>query len=224
ESLGLLNREAESINKCLQSYGGLTPETGERLSRFKDWSEGYEEIPCFTQCYLNEMFGFYDVYTGFNRTGVIEAFGEPVYNACVQKLQLPWSSRSSNCTHAYVGFHCLTKMENHPFMLIEAMTNLAPIAKEAMKDCLQEVNLQEWDRFPAFAGSPVSEPIPCFTRCFLDKLGLFDQKTRRWQVPAMQQLLGVPALGAPYGMCHRHRGRNICQNYYKQFTCYAMAK
>ncbi|KAH8295213.1 hypothetical protein KR018_008789, partial [Drosophila ironensis] len=223
DALAVLDHEAEAINKCVQNYGGLTPETAERLERFKEWSEGYEEIPCFTQCYLREVFNFYDNITGFDKMGVVQVFGGPVYEACEKKLQIPLGSSDSSCSHAYVGFHCLTRMEDHPFMLIETMTNLTFAARNAMKDCLQEVDLSEWSRFKAFASFPAIEPIPCFTRCFLDKLGLFNQKTRRWLLPGMQQKLGVPAKGSRYGLCHRHRGPNICSTYYKQFTCFVLA-
>ncbi|XP_020817498.1 uncharacterized protein LOC110191094 [Drosophila serrata] len=223
ESQALLDHEGETINKCIQSYGGLTPELGERLERFKEWSESYEEIPCFTQCYLSDMFDFYNNQTGFDSAGVERVFGAPIYAACQQKLELPEGSGQSSCSHAYAGFHCLTKMEGHPFMVIESMPNLTKAAKDAMKDCLQVVDQDEWSSFSAFSGFPVIEPIPCYTRCFLDKLGVFDQKLRRWRIPAMQQKLGVPAKGAHYGACHQRRGRNPCATYYQQFTCYVLA-
>ncbi|KAH8383647.1 hypothetical protein KR009_009826, partial [Drosophila setifemur] len=219
----LLDHEGEAIKKCVERYGGLNSDTAERLERFKEWSEGYEEIPCFTQCYLGEMFDFYNNRTGFDSEGVEKAFGSPVYNACHKKLELPYGASQSSCTHAYEGFHCLTLMESHPFMVIEGMTNLSPAAKNAMKDCLQQFDEVEWSRFQAFGNFPVVEPIPCFTQCFLDKLNLFDHRTRRWRLPGMQQKLGVPAKGAKYGTCHRQIGANPCANYYKQFTCYVMA-
>ncbi|XP_017130868.1 uncharacterized protein LOC108148360 [Drosophila elegans] len=222
-NLALLEHEGESINKCIKRYGGITPEIGERLERFKEWSEGYEEIPCFTQCYLSEMFDFYNNQTGFDKAGVVHAFGSPVYEACRSKLEPKWGSSPSSCQHAYEGFHCITNMESHPFTLIDGMSSISPAAKDAMKDCLQDVHQDEWSSFAEFAQNPVNEPIPCFTRCFVDKLRIFDERTRRWQLKAMKQELGVPANGARILGCHRQSGRDRCATYYKQFTCYAMA-
>ncbi|XP_017046667.1 uncharacterized protein LOC108091809 [Drosophila ficusphila] len=221
ESLALLDHEGESINKCIENYGGLTEETSDRLARFKEWSESYEEIPCFTRCYLSEMFDFYNNKTGFDKEGVISAFGIPVYEACQIKLEL--SSSQSSCQHAYEAFHCITNMESHPFTLIDSMPNVSTAAKSAMKDCLQVVDQDEWPSFASFADYPVREPIPCFTRCFLDKLHIFDERTRRWQLEAMKQHLGVPATGAHIRGCHRQSGRDRCATYYKQFTCFSIA-
>ncbi|XP_050744481.1 uncharacterized protein LOC108027277 isoform X2 [Drosophila biarmipes] len=223
ESLALLPHESEVINKCILSYGGLNPETAERLGRFKDWAEGYEEIPCFTQCYLAEMFDFYNSSTGFDMDAVVRAFGEPVYTACQRKLELPFGSGLSSCQHAYEGFHCITNAENHPFTVIDNMANISLSAKTAMKECLQNVDQAKWKRFAAYGEYPVIEPIPCYTRCFLDKLHLFDQQTRLWKVGAMRQHLGVPARGASIRSCHLQRGKDRCATYYKQFTCHALA-
>jgi len=107
--LALLPNESDIIDKCILNYGGLTPETAERLGRFKDWSVDYEEIPCFTRCYLDDMFDFYNNSTGFDKDEVVQVFGEPVYNACQKKLELPGSELSS-CQHAYEGFHCITNV------------------------------------------------------------------------------------------------------------------
>ncbi|EDV47987.1 uncharacterized protein LOC6552801 [Drosophila erecta] len=223
EGLALLENEGETINRCIQNYGGLTAEIAERLERFKDWSDGYEEIPCFTRCYLSGMFDFYSNLTGFNKAGIVEVFGSSVYEACRHKLEQPFQLGESSCKHAYEGFHCITNMENHPFTLIENMPNISPSAKSAMKDCLQIVHLDEWKKFVLFADYPVNEPIPCFTRCFVDKLHIFEEKTRLWKLEAMKQHLGVPAKGVRVGNCHRQRGKDRCATYYKQFTCYTLA-
>ncbi|SPP80226.1 uncharacterized protein LOC117582838 [Drosophila guanche] len=223
ESQALLNHETETIEKCIKNYGGLTPETAERLERFKEWSDGYEEIPCFTQCYLSEMFDFYDNRTGFDEGGVVQLFGRPVYNACRQRLELSAGRSESSCEHAYAGFHCITNLEGHPFMQIESMPNISESTKTAMKDCLQLVHRDEWSRFQAYPDFPVNEPIPCFTRCFISKLHLFDERTRRWQLPTMRRHLAVPAQGAQVAACHQRRGRNQCSTIYQQFTCYVMA-
>ncbi|XP_017082317.1 uncharacterized protein LOC108115392 [Drosophila eugracilis] len=223
ESQALLEHETESINKCIKNYGGLTTEIAERLQRFKQWSDGYEEIPCFTQCYLTEMFDFYNNRTGFDASGIVKAFGSPVYDACRRKLELPASSSQSSCQHAYEGFHCITNMEDHPFTLIENMASLSQSAKNAMKDCLQDVHLDEWKSFAAFAHYPVREPIPCFTRCFIDKLHIFEEKTRLWKLGLMREHLGVPPKAARIRTCHQQRDKDRCATYYKQFTCYAIA-
>ncbi|XP_037729922.1 uncharacterized protein LOC119560520 [Drosophila subpulchrella] len=222
KGLALLPNESEIIDKCILNYGGLTSETAERLGRFKDWSVGYEEIPCFTRCYLADMFDFYNNSTGFDKDAVVKAFGEPVYKACQKKLELPGSELSS-CQHAYEGFHCITNLENHPFTVIDNMANISLSAKSAMKECLQDVDQAKWKSFAAYGDYPVNEPIPCYTRCFLDKLHLFDQKTRLWKVGAMRQHLGVPAKGAVIRSCHLQRGKDRCATYYKQFTCHALA-
>ncbi|KAH8344099.1 hypothetical protein KR084_004497, partial [Drosophila pseudotakahashii] len=223
EGLALLPHEGEIIANCILSYGGLTPEIAERLGRFKEWSEDYEEIPCFTRCYLAEMFTFYSNSTGFDRAEVVKAFGNPVYNACQKKLELPGGSSVSSCQHAYEGFHCITNMENHPFTAIDNMANTSLSAKNAMKECLQHEEQDKWKSFAAYANYPVNEPIPCFSRCFLDKLHLFDERTRLWKVGAMRQHLGVPARGAVIRSCHLQRGKDRCATYYKQFTCHALA-
>ncbi|EDW55052.1 uncharacterized protein LOC6614061 [Drosophila sechellia] len=223
EGLAILEHEGETINRCIQNYGGLTVENAERLGRFKEWSESYEEIPCFTRCYLSEMFEFYNNLTGFNKDGIVGVFGRPVYEACRKKLELPFASGESSCKHAYEGFHCITNMESHPFTVIDNMPNISPSAKNAMKDCLQDVHQDEWKSFDAFAYNPVNEPIPCFTRCFVDKLHIFEEKTRLWKLEAMKRNLGIPAKGSRIRTCHRQRGKDRCATYYKQFTCYAMA-
>ncbi|XP_043653434.1 uncharacterized protein LOC122620166 [Drosophila teissieri] len=223
KGLALLQHEGETINRCIQNYGGLTAENAERLERFKEWSDSYEEIPCFTRCYLSEMFDFYNNLTGFDKARIVEVFGSPVYIACRKKLELPFELGESSCKHAYEGFHCITNMENHPFTIIDNMPNISPSAKNSMKDCLQDVHQDEWKSFAVFADYPVNEPIPCFTRCFVDKLHIFEEKTRLWKLEAMKQNLGIPAKGARIRSCHRQRGKDRCSTYYKQFTCYAMA-
>ncbi|XP_044312791.1 uncharacterized protein LOC108050652 isoform X1 [Drosophila rhopaloa] len=222
-SLAYLQHEGEAINKCLKNYGGLTPENNERLGRFKEWSENYEEIPCFTRCYLSDMFDLYNNQTGFDKAKVEDAFGSPVYEACRRKLELDWGSSQSSCQHAYQGFHCIANMDGHPFTVIDSMANVTLTAKNAMKECLQDVHRNDWSRFAAYANYPVNEPIPCFSHCFLSKLHIFDERTRRWQLRTMKQQLGVPAKGARISGCHRQSGKDRCATYYKQFTCYAMA-
>ncbi|KAH8419174.1 hypothetical protein KR222_008055, partial [Zaprionus bogoriensis] len=218
----LLQGERRSIDKCLRNFGGLNQLNADRLERYTEWSDSTEEIPCFTQCYLREMYDFYDEQAGFNEQRIRQLFGNATYEACRQRLQLS-SHQQSSCEHAYAGFHCLVSLEEDPFILIENMPNTAPAAKTAMKDCLQEVQQMEWSQLREYARFPVREPIPCFTRCFIHKLELFDERTRRWRLPAMRQLLGVPQPKARVTACIYKQGNNPCSTTYQQFTCFVLA-
>ncbi|TMW41868.1 hypothetical protein DOY81_013051 [Sarcophaga bullata] len=42
-------KEGRAIAECLDRFGGPTLENAQRLQRFKQWSDTYEEIPCFHQ-------------------------------------------------------------------------------------------------------------------------------------------------------------------------------
>ncbi|XP_062124546.1 uncharacterized protein LOC133837707 isoform X1 [Drosophila sulfurigaster albostrigata] len=222
EGSALLSGEERSIRKCLNNYGGLNAANAERLDRYTQWSESNEEVPCFTQCYLREMFDFYHEEAGFDAIRIKKHFGEAVYEACSERLKLG-DLRQSSCEHAYAGFHCIVSLENDPFILIENMQNATRAAKSAMKECLQQVDQVEWNRISDYARFPVTEPIPCFTRCFISRLELFDERTHRWRVPAMRRVLGVPALGAHVAGCAQRRGRNPCATMYQQFTCFVLA-
>lgn len=103
------------------------------------------------------------------------------------------------------------------------MQNTTRAAKSAMKECLLQQDQVEWNRIGEYARFPVTEPIPCFTRCFISKLELFDERTRRWRLPAMRQALGVPQPRARIGGCAQKRANNACETTYKQFTCFVMA-
>ncbi|ALC46421.1 Obp83cd [Drosophila busckii] len=219
----LLQGEAHILAKCLSNYGGLNAANAERLERYKQWSPNYEEVPCFTQCYLSEMFDFYDKVAGFNGQRLRQRFSPALVEACSSQLRLHDQSSDSSCEHAYVGFHCLVSLENDPFVLIESMPNATRAAKSVMKQCLQQVEQEQWSRLADYAKFPVVEPIPCYTRCFISQLQLFDERTRRWRLPAMRQSLGVPQPAAPVSGCAKRRGRNPCANFYEQFTCFVMA-
>ncbi|XP_064550147.1 uncharacterized protein Obp83cd [Drosophila montana] len=223
ESSALLSGEQRSIEKCLRNYGGLSAANAERLERYTQWSDNYEEVPCFTQCYLSEMFDFYHDQAGFEERRIRQHFGEAVYEACKERLQLGADQTQSSCEHAYAGFHCIVSLENDPFILIENMPNATRVAKSAMKECLQQVDQVEWNRIADYAQFPPTEPIPCFTRCFISQLQLFDERTRRWRLPAMRQVLGVPLVGAHVAGCAQRRGRNPCATFYQQFTCFVVA-
>ncbi|KAM8705261.1 hypothetical protein ACLKA7_009683 [Drosophila subpalustris] len=218
----MLNGERRSIEKCLLNYGGLNAVNAERLDRYTQWSDSYEEVPCFTQCYLSEMFDFYHDQAGFDEQRIKKHFGDAVYEACSERLKLG-DLKQSSCEHAYAGFHCIVSLENDPFILIENMQNATRAAKSVMKECLQQTDQVEWNRLGDYARFPVTEPIPCFTRCFISQMQLFDERTRRWRVPAMRQALGVPLVGAHVADCAKRRGRNPCSTIYSQFTCFVMA-
>ncbi|XP_017967215.1 uncharacterized protein LOC108659017 [Drosophila navojoa] len=222
-SWGLLNGEQRAIKKCLSSYGGLNDENVKRLERYTQWSENYEELPCFTQCYLNEMFEFYHDQAGFDERRIRRHFGDAVFEACKERLQLGPEQKESSCEHAYAGFHCIVSLEKDPFILIEKMPNVTRTAKSAMKKCLQQVDQVEWNRMADYAHFPQTEPIPCFTRCFISQMQLFDERTRRWRIPAMRQSLGVPLPGAHISNCTQRRSRNPCATIYQQFNCFVVA-
>lgn len=107
----LLQGELSSLQKCVQNYGGLTKSNIDRLARFTQWSDVNEEIPCFTQCYLSEMFDFYHEQAGFDPLRVRKIFGNAVYEACRDRLQLG-SQGHSSCEHAYAGFHCIISVSD----------------------------------------------------------------------------------------------------------------
>lgn len=94
------------ISECLDRFGGLTLENAERLQRFKEWSDTYEEIPCFTKCYLSKMYDFYNETLGFNGPNVVKQFGKVIYEACKTKL----IEGSNQCEIAYNSFHCMVNV------------------------------------------------------------------------------------------------------------------
>ena len=97
--------EGQAIAECLQNYGGLTEEISERLLRFQKWSDSYEEIPCFTKCYLSKMFDIYNETAGFIEQRVRAKFGNALLEVCRHHL---FSSTTTNsCQLAYKGLHCL---------------------------------------------------------------------------------------------------------------------
>lgn len=100
-------------------------------------------------------------------------------------------------------------------------------AKLAMKDCLHKFDRYEWQRFSDYSHFPVREPIPCYTRCFVEKLQLFNRRSNKWDVGSMNTKLGVPAENANIDAClamGKMRNRNICAWLYREFTCFIMAK
>lgn len=105
----MLNGEQRSIQKCLKNYGGLNAENAKRLDRYTQWSDSYEEVPCFTQCYLREMFDFYHDQAGFDELRIKKHFGDAVYEACSDRLKLG-DLKQSSCEHAYAGFHCIVSV------------------------------------------------------------------------------------------------------------------
>ncbi|XP_068157005.1 uncharacterized protein Obp83cd [Drosophila tropicalis] len=214
--------EQSILQHCMESHGGLSEENVERLARFTQWSASYEEVPCFTQCYIGEI-GIYDPELGFNEEATVKQFGRALYNACRERLASNRGQFESSCDHAYAGFHCIASMENDPFIQIEKLPNVTERAKTVMKECLQQIDESERHRINDYQKFSVVEPIPCYTRCFIAKLRLFDEKTRRWQLAAMRRELGIPLLGAHVNGCNQRRGRNPCSTTYQQFTCYVMA-
>ncbi|XP_053945038.1 uncharacterized protein LOC128854737 [Anastrepha ludens] len=212
--------ESRIIAECLKSYGGLNEENAKRLVRYKEWSEKSEEIPCFTKCYIKHMFDMFDESVGFKSEQVISQFGQPLYNACQHRM-VPLAD---NCEQAYHGFHCIVSLEDDPFVLIESIQNISSEAKTAMKGCLHRFDQYEWERIKDYTKNPVREPIPCFTKCFVDRLQVYDAKTRRWDIPALRTKLGVPAVEANIQHClERRRNRNSCVWMYQEFTCFGLA-
>ncbi|XP_020713668.1 uncharacterized protein LOC101459207 [Ceratitis capitata] len=212
-------QEGLIIADCLKNYGGLTEDKAQRLVRFKDWSDHYEEIPCFTKCYIQNMFEMFDESEGFKEEQVIKQFGQPLYKACKHRM-VP---AADTCQQAYNGFHCIVSLEDDPFVLIESMKNVSTEAKTAMKDCLHRYDRYEWEHMKDYAANPVREPIPCFTKCFVEHLQVFNQKTRQWNIPLLRAKLGVPAVGADIKHClERRRNRNVCGWMYQDFTCFGL--
>lgn len=99
-------KEGRAIAECLDRFGGPTLENVQRLQRFKQWSDTYEEIPCFTNCYLSKMFDFYNPEKGFIGSNVIKHFGSVIYDACKGKLK----EGGNPCSVAYNGFHCMVNV------------------------------------------------------------------------------------------------------------------
>ncbi|XP_073816410.1 odorant-binding protein 83cd [Musca autumnalis] len=214
--------EGYVLGKCLERYGGVSEENAERLGRFKDWSINYEELPCFTNCYLTNMFDFYNETDGFNEEKVINKFGASVYEVCKPKF----SEGKDKCEIAYKGFHCMINLENDPFVVIDGMDNIDMDAKLAMKDCLHKFDRSEWQVFGDYSRFPVKEPIPCYTRCFLEKLQLFNHRLHTWDIRGLNTKLNLSVENANTSACEAmamKRNRNICGWMYKEFTCYAMA-
>ncbi|XP_017493802.1 PREDICTED: uncharacterized protein LOC108381917 [Rhagoletis zephyria] len=212
--------ESRIINECLKSFGGLTEENARRLVRFKEWSEKYEEIPCFSKCYIKNMFDIFDESSGFKEEQVVRQFGQPLYNACQHRM-VPLADA---CEQAYHGFHCLVNLEHDPFVLIESMQNISTEAKTVMKECLHRFDQYEWEHLKDYSKNPVREPIDCFTKCFIERLQVYKASTHRWDIQALRTKLGVPAAEANIQHClrRRHRG-NACVWMYQDFICFALA-
>lgn len=118
-----LQQEVNVLEECLASYGGYNWDNVQRLQRYKEWSSTYEELPCFTRCYLKRMWNIYDESSGFLAENVIKVFGQAVYNACKSHFDYSAGNLKSdeggegnkglnNCTSAYRGFHCLVKVRH----------------------------------------------------------------------------------------------------------------
>ncbi|XP_075170499.1 odorant-binding protein 83cd [Haematobia irritans] len=214
--------EGYVIGQCLERFGGPTLENAERLKRFKEWSITYEEIPCFTNCYLSKMFDFYNETNGFIEEKVIKKFGAPVYEVCKPKL----NEGNNECEVAYNGFHCMVSLENDPFVVIDGMDNLNIDAKLAMKDCLHQFDRYDWQRFGEYPRFPVVEPIPCYTRCFVEKLKLFNHRLQKWNFSGLNTKLSIPLDNVNTEHCmalSKARNRNNCAWMYREFTCLVMA-
>ncbi|XP_067627524.1 uncharacterized protein Obp83cd [Eurosta solidaginis] len=212
--------ESRIIAECLKSYGGLTEENAQRLVRFKEWSEDYEEIPCFSKCYLKNMFDIYDDAVGFKEEQVTRQFGQVLYNACRHRMApLP-----NKCVEAYHGFNCLVNLEDDPFVLIESMANVSTQAKMVMRDCLHLFDQYQWERMKEYKKKPVREPIPCFTKCFIHRLKVYHQQKLQWNIPALRTHLGVPKAEANIQHCFAlRRNGDICAWMYQEFTCFGLA-
>ncbi|KAL9892226.1 odorant-binding protein 83cd [Glossina fuscipes fuscipes] len=217
-------QEGIVLHQCLAPYGGYTLENDQRLQRFKQWSDTYEEFPCFTNCYLNNMLNIYNETQGFNDENVIKRFGRSIYKACKEKL----IQGNNSCEIAYNGFHCLISHEDDPFILIDNIEDISMEAKQAMKECLHKFNSDEWHYLGDYIRFPVQEPIPCYTRCYVYKMQLYDHRLRKWNIEAMQRLLGVPPEQANIERClslsKRRNNNNMCAWIYKEMTCFSLSQ
>uniref|UniRef100_A0A1A9WTU3 Odorant-binding protein 83cd n=1 Tax=Glossina brevipalpis TaxID=37001 RepID=A0A1A9WTU3_9MUSC len=216
-------QEGIVLDQCLAPYGGYTFETDQRLQRYKQWSPTYEEFPCFTNCYLNHTLNIYNETQGFDKENVIKRFGRSVYDACQEKLTLG----NNSCEIAYNGFHCLINHEDDPFILIDNIANITREAKHVMKECLHKFNTDDWQYLSSYTRFPVQEPIPCYTRCFVSKMQLYNYRLKNWNIAAMQRLLGVPAEHANIENClalSKRRNNFMCAWIYKEMTCFSLAK
>lgn len=106
------------------------------------------------------------------------------------------------------------------------MNNLNMDAKLVMKECLHKFDRYEWQRFGEYARFPVREPIPCFTRCFVEKLQLFNHRLLKWDTAGMETKLSLSLDNANTNACvamEEKRNRNSCAWMYREFTCYVMS-
>lgn len=107
------------------------------------------------------------------------------------------------------------------------MPGLNADAKLAMKDCLHKFDQFEWQKFGEYSSYPVKEPIPCYTRCFVEKLQLFNHRLRQWNTASMLEKLGFPEENANISGClamGRRRTRNSCAWMYREFVCFLMSR
>lgn len=227
ESPANAETEGRAIAECLERYGGVTPENAERLQRYKQWSDSYEEIPCFTKCYLTKMYDIYNDSMGFSEENVIKQFGPTLFAVCKKRLINRQDDDEDECKSAYSGFHCLVSLENDPFVYIESLPGLDTEVKSTMKECLHRFDQYEWTRLPEFSKLPMREPIPCFTKCVADRLQLFNERTKQWNTEKIQMKLGLELPTDDHKQMqycqtsNRRRSRNVCSWMFKEMNCFA---
>lgn len=110
--------------------------------------------------------------------------------------------------------------------MIENMKGLNFDAKLAMKECLHKFDQFEWEKFGEYSSYPVKEPIPCYTRCFVEKLQLFNHRLRKWNINRMREQMGFPDENADTSVCRAmsyRRSRNSCAWIYREYVCYLMS-
>ena len=106
------------------------------------------------------------------------------------------------------------------------MPDICADAKLAMKACLNKFDKNEWQYFGEYKNYPVKEPIPCYTRCFVEKLQLFNHRLRKWNIVKMREQFGYPQENANISGCiamGTKRTRNSCAWMYREFLCFFMS-
>nr|AWY62815.1 odorant binding protein [Liriomyza trifolii] len=216
-------REGQVIASCLERVGGMTYENAERLQRYKQWADNYEEFPCFTNCYLNKLSTLYKENAGFNETAVIEQFGKEVHKVCERRL----SEGRDACDIAYNGFHCLVTMLDDPFVHIDRLPNITTEARTVMKDCLRPYDRSLHNRIKDYSKLPTREPIRCYTKCIVDNLQLLNPINRHWNIASLRHHLNIRFEKGSMKHCHAltpHRKRNACAWVYRELTCFMQTK
>lgn len=117
-------------------------------------------------------------------------------------------------------------MEDNGFLYLESLKNISTEARSAMKKCLTIYPEQERRLLKMYSRYPVQEPIRCYTRCFVDKLRLFDYHFRQWNMAALHHHLDIPAPHANVEHCGSlipYRQQEPCEWLYTEFTCFSLA-